>query len=107
MSTLADYHRFCLMLLGGGALDGTRIISRKTLALMTANHLVGGGDLVQHSVGIFSEAENAGVGFGLGFAVNESPGQTMTPGSVGDYYWGGMFSTGFFVISEKEVNISR
>ena len=97
VSTLADYHRFCLMLLGGGALDGTRIISRKTLALMTTNHLVGGGDLVQHSVGIFSEAENAGVGFGLGFAVNESPAQTMTPGSVGDYYWGGMFSTGFFV----------
>ncbi|MCW5646445.1 MAG: beta-lactamase family protein, partial [Sphingopyxis sp.] len=58
-STLTDYHRFCLMLLGGGALDGTRIISRKTLELMTANHLVGGGDLVQHSVGIFSEAENA------------------------------------------------
>lgn len=97
VSTLADYHRFCLMLLGGGALDGTRVISRKTLALMTANHLPGGGDLVQHSVGIFSEAENAGVGFGLGFAVTESPAQTLTPGSVGDFYWGGMFSTGFFV----------
>ena len=69
VSTLADYHRFCLMLLGGGALDGTRIVSRKTLDLMTANHLVGGGDLVQHSVGIFSEAENAGVGFGLGFGL--------------------------------------
>ncbi|MDP3781739.1 MAG: serine hydrolase domain-containing protein, partial [Sphingopyxis sp.] len=103
VSTLADYHRFCLMLLGGGALDGVRIISRKTLALMTANHLVGGGDLVQHSVGIFSEAENAGIGFGLGFAVNESPAQTMTPGSVGDYYWGGMFSTGFFVDPVEEI----
>lgn len=97
VSTLADYHRFCLMLLGGGALDGTRIVSRKTLDLMTANHLPGGGDLVQHSIGIFSEAENAGVGFGLGFAVTESPAQTLTPGSAGDYYWGGMFSTGFFI----------
>lgn len=97
VSTLADYHRFGLMLLGGGQLDGVRIVSRKTLALMTSNHLVGGGDLVQHSVGIFSEAENAGVGFGLGFAVTEHPAQTLTPGSVGDYYWGGMFSTGFFV----------
>ncbi len=97
VSTLADYHRFCLMLLGGGALEGTRIISRKTLDLMTVNHLPGGGDLVQHSIGIFSEAENAGVGFGLGFAVTESPAQTLTPGSAGDYYWGGMFSTGFFV----------
>ncbi|APZ99601.1 serine hydrolase [Sphingopyxis sp. QXT-31] len=103
VSTLADYHRFCLMLLGGGQLDGTRIVSRKTLALMTANHLVGGGDLVQHSVGIFSEAENAGVGFGLGFAVTEHPAQTLTPGSVGDYYWGGMFSTGFFVDPVEQI----
>ncbi len=69
-------------------------ISRKTLAPADA---VVDEMMVQHSVGIFSEAENAGVGFGLGFAVNESPAQTMTPGSVGDYYWGGMFSTGFFV----------
>lgn len=96
-STLADYHRFCLMLLGGGALDGVRIISPKTLALMTANHLPGSGDLVQHSIGLFSEAENAGVGFGLGFAVTMDPAQTLVPGSVGDFYWGGMFSTGFFV----------
>lgn len=97
VSTLADYHRFCLMLLGGGALDGTRIISPKTLALMTANHLPGGGDLTQHSIGLFSEAENAGVGFGLGFAVTERPAQTLTLGSAGDFYWGGMFSTGFFI----------
>lgn len=97
VSTLADYHRFCLMLLGGGTLGGTRIISRKTLELMTANHLVGGGDLTQHSVGIFSEDENAGVGFGLGFAVTLDPAATGIPGSAGDFYWGGMFSTGFFV----------
>ncbi|MBL8649080.1 MAG: beta-lactamase family protein [Sphingopyxis sp.] len=103
VSTLADYHRFCLMLLGGGQLDGVRIVSRKTLALMTANHLGGGGDLVQHSVGIFSEAENAGVGFGLGFAVTEQPAQTLTPGSAGDYYWGGMFSTGFFVDPVEQI----
>src|SRR3546814_2857405 len=75
VSTLSDYHRFCLMLLGGGKLDGARIVSRKTLDLMTANHLVGGGDLTQHSVGIFSEDENAGVGFGLGFAVMLDPAQ--------------------------------
>ena len=103
VSTLADYHRFCLMLLGGGKLDGVQIISRKTLALMTANHLVGGGDLVQHSVGIFSEAENAGVGFGLGFAVTIDPARAGIPGSVGDYYWGGMFSTGFFVDPVEEI----
>ncbi|MDZ3831809.1 MAG: serine hydrolase domain-containing protein [Sphingopyxis sp.] len=102
-STLSDYHRFCLMLLGGGKLGDTRIISRKTLALMTANHLVGGGDLTQHSVGIFSEDENAGVGFGLGFAVTLDPARTGIPGSAGDFYWGGMFSTGFFVDPVEDI----
>jgi CubicO group peptidase (beta-lactamase class C family) len=102
-STLHDYHRFCLMLLGGGKLGDTRIISRKTLDLMTSNHLVGGGDLTQHSVGIFSEDENAGVGFGLGFAVTLDPAAAGIPGSAGDFYWGGMFSTGFFVDPVEEI----
>lgn len=102
-STVDDYHRFCLMLLGGGKLGDTRIISRKTLELMTSNHLVGGGDLTQHSVGIFSEDENAGVGFGLGFAVTLDPAAAGIPGSAGDHYWGGMFSTGFFVDPVEEI----
>ena len=102
-STLHDYHRFCLMLLGGGKLGDVRIVSRKTLALMTANHLPGGGDLTQHSVGIFSEDENAGVGFGLGFAVTLDPARAGIPGSAGDFYWGGMFSTGFFVDPVEEI----
>jgi CubicO group peptidase (beta-lactamase class C family) len=96
-STIADYHRFCRMLLNGGALDGVQIISPKTLELMTANHLPGGGDLTQHSKGLFSEAENAGIGFGLGFACNIDPAATMIPGSKGEFYWGGMFSTAFLV----------
>ncbi|WOK35861.1 serine hydrolase domain-containing protein [Sphingomonas sp. C3-2] len=96
-STLADYHRFCRMLLNQGELEGERIIGRKTLDLMTANHLPGGGDLTQLSSSLFSEAENAGVGFGLGFATTLNPAQTMIPGSRGDFYWGGMFSTAFFV----------
>lgn len=97
VSTLADYHRFCRMLLHGGTLDGARIIGRKTLALMTANHLPDGGDLTQHSTALFSEAENAGTGFGLGFATTIDPAATMTPSSKGDFFWGGMFSTAFFV----------
>ena len=96
-STLADYHRFCRMLLNGGALDGIQIISPKTLELMTANHLPGGGDLTQHSKALFSEAENAGIGFGLGFACNINPAATMIPGSKGEFYWGGMYSTAFLV----------
>lgn len=96
VSTLADYGRFCGMLLGRGKLGDTRILSRKTFDLMTANHLPGGGDLTQHSTALFSESENAGVGFGLGMAVTETPHATMIPASAGDMYWGGMFTTGFF-----------
>ncbi len=96
-STLADYNRFCQMLLNGGALDGVQIISPKTVELMTANHLPGGGDLTQHSKSLFSEAENAGIGFGLGFACNINPAATMIPGSKGEFYWGGMYSTAFLV----------
>jgi CubicO group peptidase (beta-lactamase class C family) len=97
VSTTADYHRFCTMLLNGGALDGARIVSRKTIELMTANHLPGGADLTEMSRSLFSEAVNAGQGFGLGFAVNLDPARTMLPGTTGEYYWGGMFSTAFFI----------
>jgi CubicO group peptidase (beta-lactamase class C family) len=97
VSTIADYHRFCSMLLGGGELGGIRIVGRKTLELMTANHLPGGADLTEMSRSLFSEAINAGQGFGLGFGVNLDPAKTMLPGSKGEYYWGGMFSTAFFV----------
>jgi CubicO group peptidase (beta-lactamase class C family) len=96
-SSIADYHRFCRMLLNGGALDGVQIIGPKTLELMTANHLPGGGDLTQHSKSLFSEAENAGAGFGLGFGVTIDPPASMLPGSKGEFYWGGMFSTAFLV----------
>jgi CubicO group peptidase (beta-lactamase class C family) len=97
VSTIADYHRFCRMLLNGGALDGLQIISPKTLELMTANHLPGGGDLTHHSKSLFSEAENAGIGFGLGFACNIDPAATMLAGSKGEFYWGGMYSTAFTI----------
>ena len=96
-STLADYHRFARMLLNGGELDGVRIVAPHTMKLMTANHLPGGGDLTMHSKSLFSEAENAGAGFGLGFGVTIDSAATMTPGNSGDFYWGGMFSTAFFV----------
>jgi CubicO group peptidase (beta-lactamase class C family) len=96
-STVADYHRFTRMLVNGGALDGVQIISPKTLELMTANHLPGGKDLTQMSKSLFSEAENAGAGFGLGFGVTIDNAATMIPCSTGEFYWGGMYSTAFFV----------
>ncbi|MDT0507209.1 serine hydrolase [Novosphingobium sp. MMS21-SN21R] len=97
LSTTADYHRFCRMLVNGGAADGARILSPKTLQLMTANHLPGGADLTQMSKSLFSEAYNAGAGFGLGFGVTIDPVRALVPGSAGEFYWGGVFSTAFFV----------
>lgn len=106
VSTSADYHRFCAMLLAGGALDGQRIVGRKTLDLMTANHIPDNGDLASWSKSLFSEAANAGTGFGLGFAVNMDPARTMIPGSAGEFYWGGMFSTAFFVDPVERVTMT-
>ncbi len=97
VSTASDYLKFCSMLLNGGQADGRRFLSRKTVALMTANHLPGGADLTVLSRSLFSEATNAGIGFGLGFAVNLDPAKVLLPGSVGEYYWGGAASTAFWI----------
>lgn len=97
VSSALDYHRFCRMCENGGTLDGVRIVGRKTLDLMTMNHLPGGKDLASLSRSLFSETQNAGTGFGLGFAVTQDVAKTMIPGSQGEYYWGGMFSTAFFI----------
>ena len=105
VSTALDYHKFCRMLLNHGELDGVRIVGRKTLELMTSNHLPGGSDLSAMSRSLFSEAANAGTGFGLGFAVNLDPAKSMVPGSVGEFYWGGMFSTAFFIDPVEQVSM--
>ncbi len=97
VSTAIDYHRFCRMCENGGELDGARVLGRKTLELMRLNHLPGGQDLSAMSKSLFSETQNAGTGFGLGFAVVQDVAKTMMSGSVGEYYWGGMFSTAFFI----------
>ena len=102
-SSVADYHRFCRMLLNGGALDGVQILSPKTIELMTANHIPGGQDLTQMSKSLFSEAEMAGIGFGLGFATTIDSAATLAPCSNGDFYWGGMYSTAFFVDPVEDI----
>jgi CubicO group peptidase (beta-lactamase class C family) len=103
--TMADYMRFARMLLNGGALDGARILSPKTLQLMTANHLPGGKDLTQMSKSLFSEATYAGVGFGLGFGVTIDPAAAMIPGSKGDFFWGGAASTFFWVDPAEDMAV--
>jgi len=105
VSTAGDYMRFCQMLVNGGTLDGTRYLSRKTLALMTANHLPGGQDLTQMSRSLFSEATNAGIGFGLGFAVNLDPAKALISSSKGEYYWGGAASTAFWVDPAEDLAV--
>jgi CubicO group peptidase (beta-lactamase class C family) len=105
ISTLADYQRFAAMLVNGGELDGARIISPKTLSLMTANHLPGGQDLTQLSQSLFSESQNAGVGFGLGFATVIDPAKTLMPASKGEFYWGGAYSTAFFVDPVEKITM--
>lgn len=105
VSTAADYMRFANMLLNRGELDGARILAPKTLKLMTANHIPGGRDLTEVSRSLFSESTNAGIGFGLGFAVVFDPPRTLLPSSPGEFYWGGMASTAFWVDPVEEVTV--
>jgi CubicO group peptidase (beta-lactamase class C family) len=94
VSTAMDYARFCQMLLGGGALDGTRVIGRTTLALMASNHLA-------PHVKVESHLLPPGHGFGLGFAVRTDEGLAPYAGSVGQFFWSGVAGT-FFWIDPKE-----
>jgi CubicO group peptidase (beta-lactamase class C family) len=103
VSTAADYLRFCRMLLNGGELDGARLVSPKTLQLMTCNHLPDNKDLPQLSRSLFSEASYNGVGFGLGFAVTIDQPRTMILGSNGEFTWGGMASTLFWVDPREQL----
>ena len=104
VGTMADYVRFAEMLRAGGALDGVRVIGTRTLDLMVHNHLKDGQDLTQAAIGGFSETANAGIGFGLGFAMTID--QTLTGGlSSGDFYWGGAASTIFWADQEEDLSV--
>ncbi|MGH3301298.1 MAG: serine hydrolase domain-containing protein [Streptosporangiaceae bacterium] len=98
VSTTTDYLRFCQLLLSCGELDGMRILGRKTVELMTANHLPGDQDLVAFAQpGGYGEVGFAGMGFGLTVAVAKAPTATQVIGSAGEYMWGGAASTIFWV----------
>jgi len=96
MSTAPDYARFAQMLANGGTLDGQRIIGRKTLELMTSNHL-------GPNVKLDTPQIPPGHGFGLGFAVRLQPGMAPYPGSVGQFYWGGAAGTQFWVDPKEDL----
>lgn len=92
-----DYLRFCHMLRNGGELDGVRLLSPRTVAFMTANHLPGGRTLNEMGQGTFAEVAMEGSGFGLGFSVLLDPPASTALGSTGLFGWGGAASTAFWV----------
>lgn len=103
VSTIDDYFHFSQALCQGGEYQGQRIIGRKTLEFMRSNHLPGNQDLPNLSVGSFSETPYAGSGFGLGFSVKTDVAKSQINGSVGEYGWGGMASTNFFIDPVEEL----
>ena len=90
LSTATDYASFLQMLLNGGELNGKRLLSPKTVELMTTSHI---GDI----------DFRPGQGFGLGFAVVDDLGERGTPGSVGEYSWGGAYGSTYWVDPEEEL----
>lgn len=104
VSTARDYFRFTSMMLNKGELDGIRLLGRKTVELMTTNHLPGGQDLTNLAqAGMFTETAYGGVGFGLGFSVMQSPARAQISGTPGEFAWGGAASTAFWIDPGEEM----
>jgi CubicO group peptidase (beta-lactamase class C family) len=91
VSTTYDYLRFCQMLLNQGQYDGKRLLSRKTVQLMSSDNL---GTI---------PGMGPGAGFGLGFAVSKAPGEAGMMGSAGEYNWGGAAGTRFWIDPQEEL----
>jgi len=104
-STLYDYHRFTQMLRGGGELDGMRLLGPRTLAYATRNHLPGGRDLEEIGRPIFAESPYKGTGFGLGFSVVVDPAAGKQLQGLGEYGWGGLASTAFYLDPVEDVTV--
>ncbi len=105
VSTAQDYFRFAEMLRGGGLYNGVRLLGRKTVELMTMNHLPTGGDLTSMGQAVFSETPYDGIGFGLGFSVMLDPAKAQILGTPGEFAWGGAASTYFFIDPEEEMTV--
>jgi CubicO group peptidase (beta-lactamase class C family) len=105
LSTASDYARFCQMLANGGELDGVRLLSPKTLAVMTSDQLPPGISRVGmlQATQDLSPIPEMGQSFGLGFAVRTDPGRSPVSGSVGDYFWAGAGGTYFWVDPQEKL----
>jgi CubicO group peptidase (beta-lactamase class C family) len=104
-STMSDYYNFCSMIINQGEFKGKRLIGRKTIELMSCNHLPEGKDLTEMSQSAFSETPYAGVGFGLGFSVMLDPAKSQTLSDVGELGWGGAASTVFMINPKEDIVI--
>lgn len=97
VSTAMDYGRFCQMLLNGGTLDGIRILGRKSVELMSMDHL---GNLARApGMGTIPP----GIGFGLTFAVMQDPGRSGQLASAGEYFWSGAAGTHFWIDPKEKL----
>jgi CubicO group peptidase (beta-lactamase class C family) len=108
VSTASDYLLFCEMLLHGGQLGNTRLLSQSTIDLMTANALkpgIGYSPAALQRFGDIGPTPAMGQGFGLGFAVRTETGQNPLPGSAGSFYWTGAYGTTFFVDPKQRLII--
>ena len=106
VSTAHDYMRFCRMMLHGGTLDGVQILSPKTVALFSLNHLPDNQELADMAPpGLFSEAGYSGIGFSIGCGVNINVAKTRLPGTLGEYFWGGAASTAFWIDPKEELAV--
>jgi CubicO group peptidase (beta-lactamase class C family) len=103
VGTIDDYMKFCEMLRCGGTLGKARLLSPKTVAFMTRNHLK--GEIASMGPRSFAEQPMEGMGFGLGGAVVLDPARARAPGSVGDFSWGGMASTFFWVDPVHDLSV--
>lgn len=105
VSTISDYARLCLFWRNGGQLDGVRLLSRKTVALMTANHLPAGVRMGPDMAyfGAQLPSPDVGQGFGLGFGVRTAAGLNPLPGSVGDFSWSGIYGTFFWIDPQEDL----
>jgi CubicO group peptidase (beta-lactamase class C family) len=103
VGTAGDYMRFCQMMLNGGVLGGIRLLGRKTVELMMANHLR--GDMADMGQARFSESPYVGIGFGLGFSVMLDPARAQILGTPGEVAWGGAASTAFWIDPEEEMAV--
>jgi CubicO group peptidase (beta-lactamase class C family) len=104
-STAGDYARFCQLLLNGGELGGVRLLSHKSIELMTSEHLPPNIEFGTFTpeLGISAPLPEYGQGYGLCVGVRKESGRSPVPGSVGDFYWGGILGTYFWVDPKEQL----